>query len=176
MFTKRFIAILFSMVLFIGNVSAFASTQPNSENTEAIIVSERTYYDEDLEAEVREVITYEPVYEKSNNRNIVGSGHYTKSNTYTWMSGEEMVYYVGADFEWNDDEDYIYAYNPISGVYNQPASIAIINTNRTISYGQYFFFFNKYVDVDFSFQSYNMIGSTKDFSISIRVSQTGSVS
>lgn len=87
-----------------------------------------------------------------------------------------MVYYVGADFEWNDDEDYIYAYNPISGVYNQPASIAIINTNRTISYGQYFFFFNKYVDVDFSFQSYNMIGSTKDFSISIRVSQTGSVS
>jgi len=109
-------------------------------------------------------------------RNISGSAHLRKSDTYTWSAGTVMTYYVEGDFTWDDDADYISVSNARGDVYNVPSTVSISNRDLDIDYGQYFFFFNNYVDVEFSFTATNLLGISQNFSISIRVSQEGAVS
>ena len=87
-----------------------------------------------------------------------------------------MTYYVEGDFEWDDDTDYISVSNCRGDVYGVPATVTVSNRNIEVDYGTYFFFFNEYVDVSFSFTTTDVLWMTNDFSVSLRVSQEGQIS
>ncbi|MBR6475749.1 MAG: hypothetical protein IKS98_09895 [Lachnospiraceae bacterium] len=169
---KRILLAFVLIMAFAINSVGVSADENQGELLNEVVYSKRTYYDEELDAMVYEKITGTPI----DLRNISGSAHLRKTDTYTWSAGTVMTYYVEGDFTWDDDADYISVSNARGNVYNVPSTVSISNRVLDIEYGQYFFIFNKYVDVEFSFTATNMIGISQDFSVSIRVSQEGSVS
>ena len=166
---------VFVMVCVIGfnSVGVYAQDYNESESKE-IVYSETEYYDQKLGCDVLEKVTIIPV--SNNTRGISGSAHVTKTKRHTWAGGTVMTYYVEGDFEWDDDTDYISVSNCRGDVYGVPAAVTVSNRNIEVDYGTYFFFFNEYVDVSFSFTTTDVLWMTNDFSVSLRVSQEGQIS
>ena len=87
-----------------------------------------------------------------------------------------MTYYVEGDFEWDDDLDFINVSNYRGDIYGVPPAVTVSNRSIDVEYGTYFFFFNNYVDVSFSFTTTDALWMTNDFSVTLRVSQEGELS
>lgn len=82
-----------------------------------------------------------------------------------------MKYYAQGYFVWgNGDASVSYA---SGGVSNVPSKVKVSNRKITTSTGRYAWFFNCYAQVNFSFTTTNPIGMKEDFSVTIRVSESG---
>lgn len=174
---KKMMALVMVFVMILGTtVSVSADSLISDSKEEGIVVSERTYYDQDLDVDITEVIKFYPDDDSTyqpGTRNISGSGTFEKSDTFHWSSAD-MTYYVRAYFVWNDDDDYIRAYNETGGVNSVP-NVTVTNAHTSKEYGQYLFW-NKYVDVSYSFTATSFIGMSHDLSVTLRVSQEGVIS
>ena len=168
---KKLIVLLMVFVLGFSSVGAYARENRESKDTE-IVYSETEYYDEGLGCTVYEKISVIP----NNTRGISGSGSIRKLKRHTWAGGTVMTYYVEGDFEWDDDLDYINVSNYRGDIYGVPPAVTVSNRSIDVEYGTYFFFFNNYVDVSFSFTTTDALWMTNDFSVTLRVSQEGELS
>lgn len=131
------------------------------EDENGYTVVEKTYF-----AAGQEGIT---PYDKS------GNGWYKNEKTYTWdkntSSEKVMTYYAKGYFSWGDDDVNV---SRISGdVSGVPSNVTISNKKTTSGKGKYGALFNNYAYVSFSFTAKNPIGNTTDFSVMIRVSESG---
>ena len=100
-----------------------------------------------------------------------GKGWYKNEKTYTWSSGTKMKYYAQGYFTWGNGNASVS--NASSGVYNVPSKVKISNRKTTTSTRRYAWVFNRYAQVNFSFTTTNPIGMKDDFSVTIRVSESG---
>lgn len=100
-----------------------------------------------------------------------GRGWYKNEKTYKWSSGTKMKYYAQGYFTWGNRKASVS--NASGGVSNVPSKVKISNRTTTSSTGQYAWIFNRYAQVDFSFTTTNQIGMKDNFSVTIRVSESG---
>lgn len=100
-----------------------------------------------------------------------GSGWYKNEKTHTWGTGTKTKYYAQGYFTWGNGKASVK--NASGGVSNTPNKLTISNRKTTTSTGQYAWIFNNYAQVNFSFTTTNQLGVKDDFSVTIRVSESG---
>lgn len=104
-----------------------------------------------------------------------GNGWYKNEKEYVWNKNtnneKTMTYYAQGYFVWgNGDVSVSSCSGGINGV---PSNITISNRSTTNGTGKYAAIFNKYAYVTFSFTATNPISFEQNFSVTIRVSESG---
>lgn len=102
-----------------------------------------------------------------------GKGWYKNEKIHKWGNGTKMKYYAQGYFTWGNGKASVK--NASGGVSNVPSKIKVSNKKTTTSTGQYAWVFNHYAQVNFSFTTTNQIGLQNDFSVTIRVSESGNM-
>lgn len=103
-----------------------------------------------------------------------GSGTFTATKTIKWHENEnhpESKYYAQGYFTWgNGDVSVTDAKGWIDFV---PSLQTISNEQTTTGHGQYMGIFNNYATVTYSFTLKSNVGMSNDYSVTVRVSQSG---
>lgn len=100
-----------------------------------------------------------------------GSGWYKNEKQHTWGSGTVMTYYAKGYFTWGNGN--VRVSSPSGSVSGVPSTAKVSNRITTSGTGKYAGIFNKYAYVTFSFSVTNLIGLTSNYSVTVRVSQSG---
>lgn len=100
-----------------------------------------------------------------------GSGWYKNEKQQTWSSGKVMTYYAKGYFTWGNGN--VRVSLPSGSVSGVPSNVTISNRKTSSGTGKYAGVFNKYAYVTFSFSAKNFIGLTSNYSVTVRVSQSG---
>lgn len=82
-----------------------------------------------------------------------------------------MTYYAQGYFVWGNGD--VTVSNASGNVNGTPSAITISNVSTTSGTGRYAYFFNKYAYVTYSFTATNSIGMSQNFSVTMRVSESG---
>lgn len=104
-------------------------------------------------------------------RDKSGTGWYKNEKTYKWSSGTETTYYAQGFFTWGDGE--VSVSSPTGNINNVPSSVTISNKNTSSGTGKYGYLFNNFAYVTFSCKAENQIGIVNNFSVTIRISESG---
>ncbi|MCI9367726.1 MAG: hypothetical protein HFF19_05535 [Oscillospiraceae bacterium] len=136
-------------------------------------IQETTYYDEELDAEVTERIYFAPA-ESTMFSEKSGEGWYKNEKTYTgWDNGRKSTtYFVEAYFVWGNGDVSI---SQSRGGHDwHPSNWEVVSEKVTEGTGQYGWVFNK-----FAYATYKLdlewIGLTKNFEVTIRLSESGNM-
>lgn len=100
-----------------------------------------------------------------------GNGWYKNEKEIEWTSGTISKYYAKGYFTWGNGD--VSVSNASGNVTNVPKSITISNKSTVDGTGKYGLVFNKYAYVTFSFTEKNAIGISNDYSVTIRISESG---
>lgn len=100
-----------------------------------------------------------------------GRGWYKNEKEHIWEAGTIMKYYAQGYFVWGNGT--VSVSSPSGDVSNVPSSVTISNKKIKTGTGKYAGIFNNYAYVDFSFTATNQIGLKTDFSVAIRISESG---
>lgn len=100
-----------------------------------------------------------------------GSGWYKNEKTVEWKSGNESTYYAQGYFEWGDGE--VSVSSPSGNVTNVPSGITISNKDVSSGTGKYAYVFNNFAYVTFSFTETTRLSGSVDYSVTIRISESG---
>jgi len=98
------------------------------------VVSQETYYDKNEGAYVTETIYVEtqPFSGVMKLMAKSGSGTYKNEKTFTWTGGEQMKYYIKADFTWKKGK--VTVKNATGGVSGVPSGVTIkVDENGSVS-------------------------------------------
>ena len=170
------IAVLYSLIILFVLVPSFGvkAAEPisNEKNLEKTLISSVSYYDEATDSMVCEK-TYLIGNDNQGDitRDASGYGTYINEKTHTWDGGETMTYYAQGYFVWGNGS--VSVSNPTGGVYGYPSSVTISNRSLTSGTGQYLYVFNQFAYVTYSFDTTNMVGMQRSWSVTIRISQSG---
>lgn len=166
--------VFMSILLAVSPLECCASDGP--EYTDELsdqkgeLISETSYYDQEADAQVTERLYFNGERNEGA-RSSSGYGTYRNEKTYTWVSGTVMTYYAQGYFVWGDGT--VSVSNPSGDVYNVPSTVTVSNRSLTSGTGQYLWIFNDYAYVTFSFHTTNWAGSGSDYSVTIRISESG---
>lgn len=171
---KRLMCVLLSVVCI--GVSIFAY----SENVIALErinefpddfgnpISETSYVDEEG------AFVTEKIYFVSDSnpmaRGKSGSGWYKNEKTKEWEGGSKTIYYAQGYFVWGNGEVNV---SNTSGGVTEVEGITISERKLSSGKGQYLWVFNNYAYVTFSFKATNFVGMGSDYSVTIRISESG---
>lgn len=176
--TKIIYKKLVAMLLCLSMVIA-ASATVNASASETVIdygdpIEVLTYIDEDG-CQVTERIYFKP---DNNSTGITlfsssGSGWYKNEKELTWDNGlsRSTYYYAEGYFKWGDGD--VSVSNASGGWDYIPSNATTSNRSLTSGTGRYVGIFNKYAYVTFSFTVTNVIGLSRDCSVTIRISESG---
>ncbi len=132
-------------------------------------ISETVYEDEDGSI-VTEKLYFCPTF-GATARSDSGSGWYKNEKTKEWTCGGTTTYYAQGYFVWGNGD--VSVSDP-SGDTNEVEHVIISNEEITSGTGRYAGVFNKYAYVTYSFTaSSDLVGMPHDFSVTIRISQSG---
>ena len=107
----------------------------------------------------------------SMSRGKSGAGWYKNEKTYTWSGGTVMTYFAQGYFVWGNGE--VSVSNPYGGVSNVPSESTLVYQKLSTGTGKYAWVFNNYAYVTLDLSVVNWVGLTSDFSVTIRVSESG---
>lgn len=82
-----------------------------------------------------------------------------------------MVYYAQGYFKWGDGK--VSVTDARGNVENVPSNVIIKNKKTTSGTGKYGMIFNNYAYVEFSFTAQTPYNFERDFSVTIRISESG---
>ncbi len=168
--SRILIVLLLSLSFFSTTIARAATLKAPSDYGQPI---ETNTYQEENGCVVTEKIYFVPdngdkgiaTYSKS------GNGWYKNEKTYEWSGGTKMKYYAQGYFTWGNGT--VKVTKSSGGVNNVPKKVKITKKKTKVKYGKYGWVFNDYAKVTFSFTATNQIGLSTDFSVAIRVSQSG---
>ena len=169
-------AVLYSLIFLFILIPSFgvkaSEGLPDEDGLEKTLISSVSYYDEDTDSMVCER-TY--LIGSANQGDITrdpsGYGTYRNEKTHTWDGGEIMTYYAQGYFVWGNGS--VSVSNPTGGVYGYPSTVTVSNINLSSGTGHYLYVFNQYAYVTYSFDTTNMVGMDRSWSVTIRISQSG---
>lgn len=133
-------------------------------------ISESSYIDDEGNL-VEEKIYFIPTGNCSL-RDASGEGWYKNEKKHTFSAGHVMVYYAEGYFTWGNGN--VSVTNPYATVNSVPG-ITYSNISFDYGQGQYLGFLNNYAYVSYSFTATTYAGLSHDYSVRIRVSQSGNV-
>lgn len=172
---KRIINSIITLLLAITLVLLPVANVKAAENTSEVAekfgspISISTYVDENG------YTVTERIYFKPDSgmvaRDKSGSGWYMNEKTYEYESGIKTTYYAKGHFVWGNGN--VSVSDPSGDIYNVPNSITVSNKSTTSGTGKYGCLFNNFAYVTFSCTATNMIGMANDFSVTIRISESG---
>lgn len=157
-------------VLFSSHVSLYASPDSNKRvppDDFGSPVNVITYIDDDGCTVTEKMYL---VLDEKQTRDKSGSGWYKNEKTKEWTGGSTSTYYAQGYFTWGDGDVSV---TSASGGISSVSGITISNRSTTSGTGRYGYLFNKYAYVTFSCTATNSIGLSQDFSVTIRVSESG---
>lgn len=103
-----------------------------------------------------------------------GSGIFTASKTIKWDQNEihpESTYYAQGYFTWGDGD--VSVTDAKGWIDFVPSLQTISNEKVTTGHGKYLGIFNNYATVTYSFTLTSGIGLSNDYSVTVRISQSG---
>ncbi len=170
---SRLLAVLLVMVsMTVATTAQAAATSVSASPKDFGKPVEVNTYEEDGKV-VTEKIYFVPDTGSDGIMPLSKSGHgwYKNEKTYKWGSGTVMKYYAQGYFTWGDGK--VSVRNASGGVTNVPKKVKVSNRKTTTSSGRYAWIFNRFVEVNFSFSTTTQIGMKDNYSVTIRVSQSG---
>lgn len=156
------LAVIFTMLPMSIKASDIRSIAPTDFGTPIRV----TTYEEDGSV-VTERIYFCP---DSGFRSKSGSGWYKNEKTKEWSDGSVTTYYAQGYFVWGDGE--VSVSNPSGGA-NEVDGITLSNKKLSYGNGQYGGIFNNYAYVTYEFTATNLIGISSNYSVTIRISESG---
>ncbi len=102
-------------------------------------------------------------------RDKSGSGWYKNEKTKNWSDGT-TTYYAQGYFVWGDGE--VSVSSPSGGA-TDVKGITLSNKNLSSGTGKYGYLFNNFAYVTYSFTATNVLGLSDDYSVTIRISESG---
>ncbi len=171
---KRIISVFLTMAMFL---SIFAATP--------VMAAEKTidygdpievfYYDDEDGNHVTERIYFKPDTGSEGITPLAssGSGWVKNEKELTWDNGlsRSTFYYAEGYFTWGNED--VSVSSPRGGWDYIPSNATTSNVSTTSDVGRYGGIFNKYAYVTFSFTVTNVIGLSRDCSVTIRISESG---
>lgn len=103
-----------------------------------------------------------------------GSGTFTATKTIKWKNNDrhpESTYYAQGDFTWGNGD--VSVTNAKGGIDFVPSLQTISNEKTTTGHGQYWGIFNNYATVTYSFTLTSDLSMSLDYSVTVRISQSG---
>ena len=131
-----------------------------------------TYEEEDVTV-VEKIYFVADENNSSLSRAKSGCGWYKNEKTYKWSSGTVMTYYAQGYFVWGNGE--VSVSSASGGVNNVPSTVTVNSEKTTSGTGKYAWIFNDFAYVTYKLKVTNMIGISSDFSVTIRVSESGNL-
>lgn len=170
---KKVLSILFASIIMFISMPACqskAAERAPSDFGDPIKVLE---YDDEEGNHVVERIYFVPANSSAISLydNTSGEGWYKSEKEHTWDGYGTMTYYAQGYFVWGDGD--VTCTEMSGGVENVPSNVKISKKTTTGGSGRYGFVFNKYASVTFSFTATTDYGIEKDFSVMVRVSESG---
>lgn len=163
------VAFAFTLAAYpLTNVSAAESIPPAPDDF-GDPISVTTYVEEDGSIVTERIYFYS---EAGSNllRDTSGYGWYRNEKEHEWTSGSVTTYYAQGYFVWGNGD--VSVSSPSGGA-SQVSGITLSNQSLTSGTGRYAFIFNKYAYVTYSFTTTTQYNRTANFSVTIRISQSG---
>lgn len=168
-------AVIAIVMMSITSIAIFAESSVSLFETvefdgvEMYLISEEVTIEEDCTVTNRLYSTVNP-----KTKGAVGSGRFRNEKEEEYIN-LTLKYWVQGDFEWNEDNDTVVAYNATFG-HTYPSELTFSNTNIDYASNQEGFLFGKkYAYVDFSFSATNPVGMVKNLNAYIDVNVLGKV-
>ncbi|MDE7130750.1 MAG: hypothetical protein K2O65_02990 [Lachnospiraceae bacterium] len=130
-------------------------------------ISVTTYTDNDGSVITERIYFYSD--SASTLRDKSGSGWYKNEKTKEWSDGT-TTYYAQGYFVWGDGE--VSVSSPSGGA-SDVKGITLSNKNLSSGTGKYGYLFNNYAYVTYSFKATNIVGLSDNYSVTIRISESG---
>lgn len=176
---KRMMSIIFVVIMCLSSfASALEPTKGDFAKKDSPVafgepISERQYYDEELEATVTERIYFVPdVSGATTFSNKSGRGWYRNENTYHWKASDKTTTtFAEGYFIWGNGN--VSVSNARGGYDYFPGGSTITEAKVTYGTGQYAGIFNKYAYVTYTFNFVTQFNGYHDCSVTMRVSENG---
>lgn len=178
---KKLLTLMLSLILVFSIsmpiCAASEPTQPAQTEQPAPLnfgdpISETSYYDEELGATVTECTYFVPDKSISTFDDKSGRGWYKNERTYYWTaSDKETKTYAQGYFIWGDGA--VSVSNETGGYDYFPSNSTITEEGLSSGTGKYGFVFNNFAYVTYTFKFTTQFGGKFDYSVTIRVSESG---
>lgn len=169
-------ASLMAVVFFTTIDAKAAEVAPSSEDYgEPINVT--TYVDEETGCVITERLYFCPDTTEYDNvmvsvRSASGSGWFKNEKEIKWAgSDNKSTYYAQGYFTWGNGN--VSVSNESGGIDYIPSLQSISNEETKTGHGQYLGIFNNYATVTYSFTMTSAVGMSTDYSVTVRVSESG---
>lgn len=103
-----------------------------------------------------------------------GTATFTATKTIKWNGNDahpESTYYAQGDFTWGNGD--VSVTNAAGGIDYVPSLQTISNEKVATGHGKYLGIFNNYAEVTYSFTLTSAVGMSNNYSVTVRVSQSG---
>lgn len=167
---KKFLTIMMAVVVLLFCKPNYVVNA--AENDFGTLIDVNTYEEDGT-------IIVERIYFKSGDDNGIsahstsGDGWYTNEKTYTFPEGDVMTYYAQGHFIWGNGD--VIVEDKVGGISGQPKNVTLSNKELTWGKAKYGLLSKNCAYVTLSFTASTPVGMSNDYSVTIRVSETGSV-
>ena len=170
---KKVARVLFVAVLMFIAMPTCRAEAAESAPTDFGDPIEILEYDDEEGNHVIERIYFVPADDSgiSEYSNSSGEGWYKNEKEHEWSGNGTMTYYAQGYFVWGDGD--VTCTQMSGGVENVPSNVKISKETTEGGSGRYGFVFNKYSSVTYSFTATTSYGIEQDFSVTVRVSESG---
>lgn len=152
-----------------GFLSVATDVKPEEPQNYGEPIEVITYKDQE-DGSITTIKTYF-VPDKISTKSDSGSGWFKNESTKQWTGGEVMTYYANGYFKWDGKGVSV---TNASGGNDADAKFIKVSDEKTVKgTGNYGGVFNQYAYVTYSFKTTNLAGMSNNFSIRVRISESG---